>query len=468
MADKEHHDKRKKKGEREPWVDTTELHSSRLHSARTGTDTSDSHDEPRQEDNRLYTFETAYGKGMVPIPDTDTQRKRPRKKLHRKERPVIHYPEPKKKKKTPTGRILARPSAGLANIPEQAEFTETETEHSEAEHTETEDVESEPEQVEPKPEHVKPEPEREVLDHSETEPFEVPRQRKESEATKPERRKSINWIKQSEPDAESQNSSIEAEPPVASEDPRQLHLLGVPSVDTSEERPLNVPRERERTPPVSHKTIQPKEALLDILDTEIGENNFMSEPQGPQKPQEPSAPDLMSLIGPEIKTVTIHRPGRVHEGPRPTAPKVIVLKEPPRHPPTDSERKFSDDSPYPFPFGRAMLEEEDDDIDRKLTEMLDIQREYVERKLKKKKKLEGPRYKFPEMVQTLTEAGIPCPINEDFGRLQGMHSRWDPQGTVLEYYSPMLRTFVPINMRYLGLLENYFDSILESFEHFVN
>jgi hypothetical protein len=48
----------------------------------------------------------------------------------------------------------------------------------------------------------------------------------------------------------------------------------------------------------------------------------------------------------------------------------------------------------------------------------------------------------------LAKQGIPVPNDDDFARLETSHgARWDPDGTVVEYYSPVLRSFVPINMR---------------------
>lgn len=98
-----------------------------------------------------------------------------------------------------------------------------------------------------------------------------------------------------------------------------------------------------------------------------------------------------------------------------------------------------------------MLDEtnEDKDVDNRLTKLMDKHREEQLKKLKNAAKPKGPNYKFGDMIRTLTKLGIPCPTNEDFTRLHGTHSRWDPDGTVVEYFSPILRTFIPINMRYV-------------------
>ncbi len=61
---------------------------------------------------------------------------------------------------------------------------------------------------------------------------------------------------------------------------------------------------------------------------------------------------------------------------------------------------------------------------------------------------EKPEFTYSEMVNVLKEQGIPVPSDGDISRLTSSHgSRWDPDGTVLEYYSPVLRSFIPVNMR---------------------
>ncbi|ODM97511.1 hypothetical protein Ocin01_09166, partial [Orchesella cincta] len=90
---------------------------------------------------------------------------------------------------------------------------------------------------------------------------------------------------------------------------------------------------------------------------------------------------------------------------------------------------------------------EDKLIDKRLSELIDVHRGDMLKKLKKKQQTKIPTYTYAEMMKMLKDQGIPCPTNEDFSRLHGLHSRWDPDFTVLEYFSPMLRTFVPINMR---------------------
>ncbi|CAL8088991.1 unnamed protein product [Orchesella dallaii] len=93
------------------------------------------------------------------------------------------------------------------------------------------------------------------------------------------------------------------------------------------------------------------------------------------------------------------------------------------------------------------ITDEDKLIDKRLSELIDVHRGDILKKLKKKKQTKIPTYTYADMMKMLKEQGIPCPTNDDFSRLHGLHSRWDPDFTVLEYFSPMLRTFIPINMR---------------------
>ncbi|XP_035710990.1 uncharacterized protein LOC118436634 [Folsomia candida] len=59
-----------------------------------------------------------------------------------------------------------------------------------------------------------------------------------------------------------------------------------------------------------------------------------------------------------------------------------------------------------------------------------------------------PDVGYEDIVKMLKSQGIPIPTDSDFSKLESSYSqKWDPDGTVVEYYSPVLRSFIPINMR---------------------
>lgn len=146
--------------------------------------------------------------------------------------------------------------------------------------------------------------------------------------------------------------------------------------------------------------------------------------------------------------------------PHPIASKVVYLKKP--EPPKEEEiPEYSGPTStlpeQPKPIEPELLENvdtmlkennDDDEIGRRLNELIATYRGDKLRRLKKAAKARAPNYKFGDMIKTLNKLGIPCPTNEDFARLHGLHSRWDPDGNIIEYFSPMLRTFIPVNMRY--------------------
>jgi len=87
-------------------------------------------------------------------------------------------------------------------------------------------------------------------------------------------------------------------------------------------------------------------------------------------------------------------------------------------------------------------------IGEKLSEMME---EYVTNaKIDKKTRKRGrlPYFTYTEIVNKLNELNIPIPNDEDFALLENEDTGpWDPEGTVVEYFSPMLRSFIPVNMR---------------------
>lgn len=92
---------------------------------------------------------------------------------------------------------------------------------------------------------------------------------------------------------------------------------------------------------------------------------------------------------------------------------------------------------------------EEEKIDRNLNDLIEaIKRgKLYQERLDPYRKERPEKFRFGGMVKRLHSYGIPCPINDDFSKLQGTNREWDPKGTAIEYFSPMLRAIVPVNMR---------------------
>lgn len=193
--------------------------------------------------------------------------------------------------------------------------------------------------------------------------------------------------------------------------------------------------------------------------------------------------DVLQFLPPDaIKTVKLKSSTRQKEQPDkpnndtqkpvgPIASKVVYLKKP--EPPKEEEnvepepeepvpakpdepKEPTEPTKLPPDDVDNMLRDNNDDteIEKKLNELIATYRGDKLRKLKKAAKERAPNYKFGDMIKTLNKLGIPCPTNEDYARLHGLHNRWDPDGNIIEYFSPMLRTFIPVNMRFYKISIN--------------